>query len=91
MDNVARHIHFAGRVQGVGFRFTAYQIARQYELAGFVRNLPDGRVEMLAQGDPAVIDDCLRDISETFGNYITETTIEQVPPNPRHATFEITF
>ena len=46
-----RHVFYAGRVQGVGFRFTCKQIARGYEVVGWVRNLPDGRVELVAEGD----------------------------------------
>ncbi len=45
-------VHFSGRVQGVGFRFAALQVAREFEVAGFVRNLPDGRVELEAEGRP---------------------------------------
>jgi len=49
MADTAKHIVFSGRVQGVGFRFTCHQIARRYELTGFVKNLPDGSVELLIQ------------------------------------------
>ena len=49
MADVARLITFCGRVQGVGFRFTAQRIACRYGIRGYVRNLPDGNVEMLAQ------------------------------------------
>lgn len=43
-------VHFAGRVQGVGFRFTVLQISQEYEVAGYVQNLPDGRVRLEAEG-----------------------------------------
>lgn len=43
-------VRFRGHVQGVGFRFTAAYIARDFDLDGFVRNLPDGSVEMVAEG-----------------------------------------
>ena len=91
MAQTAKHIIFSGRVQGIGFRFTAFNIANQYQLTGFVRNLPDGTVEMLAQGSPDDIEDCIRDIQESFTGYITETTIEEAAPNPQHKTFKITF
>ena len=41
---------YSGRVQGVGFRYTVRQIARGYDATGTVRNLPDGRVELIAEG-----------------------------------------
>ena len=41
---------YSGRVQGVGFRFTVRQLACGYDVTGTVRNLPDGRVEMVAEG-----------------------------------------
>jgi acylphosphatase len=45
----------SGTVQGVGFRYFAYRAARQLGLSGFVRNLPDGRVEAVVRGEPASI------------------------------------
>ncbi|MEZ5288776.1 MAG: acylphosphatase [Vicinamibacterales bacterium] len=48
---VARRFLVSGRVQGVGFRFYAADAARREGLAGFVRNLPDGRVEAVATGE----------------------------------------
>ena len=44
------HVFYSGRVQGVGFRYTARNVAMGYEVTGFVRNLPDGRVELVAEG-----------------------------------------
>ena len=50
MDRIAKHIIFKGQVQGVGFRYTTHRVAGRYDVTGFVRNLPDGTVEMLVQG-----------------------------------------
>lgn len=88
---VARHIIFIGRVQGVGFRFTAHRMAQRHQLSGFVRNLPDGTVEMLAQGPVHDIDDCIRDINVYFCDYIRETRIQEMPIDPKHRDFKITF
>ena len=88
---VARLVIFIGRVQGVGFRFTAHRMAQRHQLTGFVRNLPDGTVEMLAQGPARDIDDCIKDIREYFGGYIRETRIIEIPSDPKYKDFRITF
>ena len=91
MQTVAKHIIFAGRVQGVGFRFTAHRIALRYDLTGYVKNLPDGSVEMLAHGNADDINDCLRDISESFAGCIRDTKIQDSAPNPQSTEFKISF
>ena len=50
MDRKRLQIYYSGQVQGVGFRFTVKWLARGYEVTGCVRNLPDGRVELVAEG-----------------------------------------
>lgn len=46
------HIFYSGNVQGVGFRYTVKSVATGFEVTGTVRNLPDGRVELVAEGAP---------------------------------------
>ncbi len=53
---IARRFIVSGRVQGVGFRYFVVREAEALGLAGWVRNLPDGRVEVLASGDEAAVD-----------------------------------
>jgi acylphosphatase len=91
MDVITRHIVFSGRVQGVGFRFTALNIANRYELKGYVRNLPDGDVEMLAQGTVEMIDNCVRDLQDSFVGTISHIDIEEATPDPKLTDFRITF
>ena len=91
MDVIAKHIVFSGRVQGVGFRFTALNIANRYGLKGYVRNLPDGDVEMLAQGTAEMIDDCVRDLQDSFVGTISHIDIEEATPDPKLTDFRITF
>jgi acylphosphatase len=91
MQDVAKHIFFSGRVQGVGFRFTAHRIANNFGLTGFVRNLPDCRVEMLLQGSPNDIEICLENIKQTFSGYIKETQIDDVPVSTKYEGFNIRF
>ncbi len=63
-------IHFSGHVQGVGFRYTAMQIAREFELAGYVQNLDDGRVRVEAEGEPREVDGFVAALEERMHGYI---------------------
>ena len=91
MKLTARKIVFSGRVQGVGFRFTALNIASRYQLTGYVRNIPNGDVEMLAQGSAEMIDECVRDIQDSFVGSINHVDIEEATPDPKFTDFRITF
>jgi acylphosphatase len=91
VSQIAKHIIFSGHVQGVGFRFTAYHIANRHKLTGFVRNLPDGSVEMLAQGTADDIDSCISQIQESFAGYVRQTFVEEIPPDLKYEEFRITF
>ena len=51
MSRVRMQVYYTGRVQGVGFRYQTREVAAGYEVTGFVRNLPDGRVELVAEGE----------------------------------------
>ncbi|HSQ37394.1 MAG TPA: acylphosphatase [Acidimicrobiia bacterium] len=54
-EPAARRIVVSGRVQGVGFRFSAQHVAKDLRIAGWARNLPDGRVEVHLQGEPGAM------------------------------------
>ena len=56
---------YSGRVQGVGFRATVRQLACGYDVTGFVRNLPDGRVELVAEGEKKELEAFLQGIAES--------------------------
>lgn len=90
MDRIAKHVIFRGQVQGVGFRYTTHRIAGRHDITGFVRNLPDGTVEMLAQGPPDEVDRCLAEVQDSFSGYIREAKIVQVPCHPQYDDFRIT-
>jgi acylphosphatase len=91
MDQTAKHVIFQGQVQGVGFRYTAKQTARQYKITGFVRNLPDGTVEMFLQGSTQDIENCMQDIQESFTGYLRDTRTEPVSYDPRYTDFRVAF
>ncbi len=66
-----REIYYRGRVQGVGFRYTSRHVAANYHLTGYVRNLPDGGVFLVAEGEAGQLESFLRAIDEQMGSYIT--------------------
>ncbi len=61
----ARHVFYEGRVQGVGFRWSAKNVARGYEVTGWIKNLPDGRVEMQVCGEVNEVDAFIEAIAES--------------------------
>ena len=69
-ENVQAHIVYSGMVQGVGFRYTAHRIAVSLELCGWVKNLADGRVEILIEGKKEKVEAFMREMGSHFGSYI---------------------
>ena len=66
-------VFFTGRVQGVGFRYTALQVAKEFEVAGFVCNLPDGRVHLEAEGRAEEVAAFVLALEERMHGYIRKT------------------
>lgn len=91
MSDVAKRLIFKGRVQGVGFRYTACRIARRFPITGTVRNLPDSSVEAIMQGTEADIQACLADIQAHFGGTIRAIDVSPMVVNPNLTSFEVTF
>jgi acylphosphatase len=61
----ARHVFYEGRVQGVGFRWSTKNLAHGFDVTGWVKNLPDGRVEMQVCGDAGEVEAFLEAIEES--------------------------
>ena len=70
------HVFYTGRVQGVGFRFTAIDIARGLDVCGWVKNLRDGRVELVAEAEEDTLKDFLSRINTLFSRYIQDAEVE---------------
>ena len=86
---VRRTVLFIGHVQGVGFRYTAQNIARQYEVQGYVRNLPDGRVEMVAEGAAKELDRFIDDVKQKMGQFIRRADVQDSPGTAEFSDFSI--
>lgn len=86
-----RRVHFAGYVQGVGFRYTACRIARRYAVSGFVQNLSDGRVVVVAEGVSAELDRFLADLREVMADYIRGVETETSPATGEYQGFGIRY
>ena len=82
-------VRYSGMVQGVGFRATAVRIARDHPVAGYVKNLPDGRVELWAEGAPADVDKFLKAIRDHWKDDVTKEEAEDRKPTGKFKRFEI--
>lgn len=65
-----RRLVYSGHVQGVGFRARAQRLATAFPIAGWVRNLPDGDVELVVEGEPMAVRDYLKAVRNELGSYI---------------------
>jgi acylphosphatase len=68
--NERRRVFFSGQVQGVGFRLTAVRVARSFAVTGWVRNLADRRVELVAEGTAAELEAFLAALSQQMAGYV---------------------
>ncbi|QDU41355.1 Acylphosphatase [Maioricimonas rarisocia] len=89
MTASCRHIVFRGRVQGVGFRYTASRIAALHGVSGWVRNQSDGTVELVAAGSRSTLERFLDDLQQAMQGYITATDESPCPEHAVPETFEI--
>jgi acylphosphatase len=84
-----RTVYYSGRVQGVGFRYMAQAIARGHDVTGYVQNLPDGRVELVVEGDHGSIEAFLSEIRERMASHIRDERSDQGPATGEYHGFEI--
>ena len=63
-------VNYSGQVQGVGFRWNACHLARDFQVTGFVRNLPDSRVHLVAEGERGEVERFLAAIADSMAGNI---------------------
>lgn len=84
-------IHVTGRVQGVGFRWSASYEARRLGISGYVKNLPDGSVFIEAEGNQEQLNDFLLWCNRGPGiGLVRDVTVESMPP-VNYADFRIEY
>ncbi len=82
-------VYFSGRVQGVGFRYQTVQVAKEFEVSGSVMNLPDGRVQLEAEGRPGEVQDFIAALQERMEGYIRKTEQTNETRAPQFSGFSI--
>lgn len=90
-NRVRQHVVYYGRVQGVFFRATCFDLSRSFRVVGYVRNLLDGTVELEAEGDALEIDRFLAAIANHFEHNITDAPTSDVPPRGDENDFRIQY
>ncbi len=80
---------FSGHVQGVGFRYTTLQVAKEFEVAGFVRNLADGRVRLEVEGTAADVAAFVAAVEERMHGCIRKAERTSVERPPQFRGFAI--
>ncbi|NJO56551.1 MAG: acylphosphatase [Rhodospirillales bacterium] len=86
---IRREVIYSGRVQGVGFRWNARHIARDFDVTGYVRNLDDGRVQLVAEGEPELLDLLLDRIAQSMRGNIAQQLVNTSPATGQFIGFEI--
>ena len=84
-------VFFTGRVQGVGFRYHTLQVAKQFDVSGYVRNLSDGRVQLEAEGEEAEVSAFVAELTDQLGVFIRKTEKAEAWRSPVFKGFTIGF
>lgn len=78
---IAKQVIFEGHVQGVGFRYTVKDLARGFEVCGWVKNLSDGSVELQVMGEPDEVESFIKEIAEesNVAHHIKNLIARKIP------------
>ena len=88
---IRKHLYYSGSVQGVGFRYTTVQVAGGYEVTGFVRNMMDGRVEVVVEGEAGQVGAFMVRLAEVMAGHIRECVEHDEPFSGQFGQFGIRF
>jgi acylphosphatase len=82
-------VFFTGHVQGVGFRYSTLQVAKEFEITGLVRNLTDGRVQLEAEGRSSEVNAFILAVEERMHGYIRKTERKSARRTAQFTGFKI--
>lgn len=88
---IAKQVIFEGRVQGVGFRYTVKELARGFDVCGWVKNLADGSVELQVMGEKEELESFIEEIAEesNVAHHIKNLTVVKIPLLEKCSGFKI--
>jgi acylphosphatase len=85
------HVYYSGQVQGIGFRYTLADIANSQKVVGWVKNLLDARVEVLAEAKEDVLNSFLQQVNQHYFVQIKDVNIEWLPARGEFRDFRVRF
>lgn len=91
MAREQQQVLFSGNVQGVGFRFTACRIAAEYDVTGYVRNLPSGQVECVVEGPGEAVSAFIAELAQAMGHYIRDRTAQTASYAGQFGSFTVRY
>ena len=77
---ICKRVIYSGRVQGVGFRYTAQRVASGFPIVGYVKNLPNGSVELVAEGEAGQVEAFLQTLAGQMAGYIRNAAVSDEAP-----------
>lgn len=89
--DIRRAAYFRGHVQGVGFRYTTRRIAAAHSVTGFVRNLPDGKVELVAEGSQKDVDAFVGAVQSEMDAFIDEVDVNDGEATGEFSQFGVRY
>jgi len=88
---IRKRVYYSGTVQGVGFRYTARNVARGHRVTGFVKNLRDGRVEVVVEGEAGEVQGFLDGVAEAMRGDVGGAEASDEPATGEFAGFGVSF